>query len=189
VSQSIDLEPVLPALFKNHGLLVSELAGKRVLVITGAEGMFVHDLDRSGWDFDRVIDHEISEVWLHDLDGDGKQELVTIEPFHGNELHVYKQDGSGWQSILQYELVYGHGVWVGMIRGKTTILVGNRDGHCDLEAYVVDSTSPLTLRKVVIDAGVGTANLTVVPGQDADRVFTTNQSASEVAVYAIQTLS
>ena len=38
----------------------------------------------------RIFDHEVSEFGFVDFDGDGVDEIVTIEPFHGENFVIYK---------------------------------------------------------------------------------------------------
>ncbi|MFO8064009.1 MAG: hypothetical protein ACQETQ_09130 [Spirochaetota bacterium] len=187
LKEKLPMKEVLTGLHKNHGLLVSSLGEKRILMITGEEGLFISDLDddSSEWKWDHMIDHEISEVFLRDLDGDGVDELVTIEPLHGNKLRVYRMNGSTWEPIVELPVDFGHGLWVGELRGQHAILVGNRRGSRDLDLYTVESTDPFQLRKHVIDEAVGPANIAVLPGAEVDRIFTTNQETSEVALYTL----
>lgn len=50
----------------------------------------------AGFHLEPIIEEEISEMVARDLDGDGVDEMVTIEPFHGHRLRVYKRDvGTG----------------------------------------------------------------------------------------------
>lgn len=189
IESPLPMDVVLPGLHKNHGLLVSSLKDKRILMITGEEGLFISDLDDDSpeWKWERMVDHEISEVFLCDLDGDGVEELVTIEPLHGNKLKVYRIAGESWEPVLELPLDFGHGLWVGELRGQKAILVGNRSSSRDLELYTVDGTDPIRLRKQVLDEAVGAANLAVIPGggNDADYIFATNQATQEIALYAL----
>ncbi len=186
----LETTTVLPGLHKNHGLLVSSLGKKRILMITGEEGLYVTDLDDQSehWDWQRVLEHNISEVYLHDLDGDGEEELVTIEPFHGSNLKVYRRNGQTWEQTLELPVSFGHGLWVGTLRGRSAIIVGNRSGSKDLDLYTVESTKPLRLQRQVIEESVGAANIAVIPGSDVDRIFATNQATSEVALYRLSAL-
>ena len=68
-----------------------------------------------------------------DLDGDGTPEFVTIEPFHGDTLAVYRRDGQGKiAKAWSYPLAFGHVVWAGSVLGQRAILAGNRAGDKDL---------------------------------------------------------
>jgi hypothetical protein len=183
--QTLTLNPVLTGLHKNHGMLVSRLQDVPVLLISAQEGIFMHNLQIPGWEFERIMDYEVSEIQLIDLDGDGQSELVTIEGFHGNVLRVYKSDRGSWRLRWEKVVDYGHGLWTGSIRDKKSLIVGNRSGNRDLELYTVESTSPLRIERRVIEAGVGTANIAVLGNADADFVFSANQATEEIACYSI----
>ncbi|MFW5795847.1 MAG: hypothetical protein ACOCV0_01480 [Alkalispirochaeta sp.] len=104
----IPLRPILGELHKNHGLTTvgtghmvhpeetvrsNSTGDLGWLYISGTEGTFrapFPETNESSWTFERVVDHEISELFFIDLDGDGVDELVTIEPFHGDRLAVYR---------------------------------------------------------------------------------------------------
>jgi hypothetical protein len=184
----LPLEPILDGLHRNHGLLVTQLAEEPVLLISAREGVFLHSLALSGWEFNRVVDHEVSEIQLIDLDDDGSQELVTIEPFHGNLLRVYRAETGVWKPAWEGSLDYGHGLWAGLIRGRKSLLVGNRSGNRNLVLYNVAARKPLTLECRVIDEGVGSANIAVIPTAAADLIFSTNQATGEVSCYVVSEL-
>ncbi len=188
------LTPILEGVHKNHGLLVTPFQGRRSVLLSGSEGLFALDLDSSGegWPSRRVLEREISEMAVFDFDGDGKDELVTIEPFHGNALHVYREGARGWESVWEAELAYGHCLWAGEIMGRRSLLVSNRSGSRDLilyqftgiEAQRGSSPFPAPAR-VVVDAGAGSANMLVLRSAGVEHIFATNQGGSEIAVYTV----
>ncbi len=122
---------------------------------------------------------------VFDIDGDGVDELITIEPFHGNTLRAYRRSGKSWSPFWDAELEYGHGVLAGMFDGKRSILVSNRGGSRNLLLFQFDDGSARPTR-IVVDDGAGAANLLVV-GHGAragrDRLFAANQAAGEIAMY------
>ncbi len=183
-------EPILRDLHKNHCMYSGSLHGRRVLMVGGQEGLFSFDLDAAGdgWNAERILDHEISEVVAIDLDGDGIDELVTIEPFHGSRLFVYRATDNGWMRVSEYPLQYGHGVFGGTIAGKTALVVGNRAGNKNLEILVPTGGSDLTLSGHVVAEGVGSANVALMEHAGATWIVATNQADSEVTAYRIDDL-
>jgi hypothetical protein len=179
----LPLRPVLPELRRNHGLLVQEDR----LYISGAEGTFRAALPqdtRELWHFEPVFDGEISELVFIDLDGDGAEEMVTIEPFHGDRLGVYRSDGGiPGELLTTHSIAFGHGLWAGRILGVPSVIVGNRSGRGHLEML---QWSPRgTLEAITIAENTGTAQVAVVHGDDTDHIVATNQNSGEVVRYSV----
>jgi hypothetical protein len=199
----VPLRPILGELHRNHGLTTlrnDDTDGTSWLYISGTEGTFraaFPETNESTWEFHRVVDHEISELFFIDLDNDGIDELVTIEPFHGDRLAVYRmdegirRDGDGPPQAqcslwLEKEIAFGHGLWTGMIGGVPSILVGNRSGHKNLEMIRVSSGRLVT---ETIAEGTGTAQIAVVPGDGTgthrDFIVASNQEQAEIVLYTV----
>lgn len=184
-------------LHRNHCMFAGTLGGKPVMLIGGQEGLYRFDLDSGdeGWPAALMVDHDVSEAVIVDIDGDGRDELVTIEPFHGNRLRMYRWDRSGaggWDAApaLEFEtsLDFGHGLWAGDLAGvsaRMALLVGNRAGSKNLELFAWERASN-SLERHVIDAGSGSANIAVAHRGAETWVVATNQSSEEVAAYRVE---
>ena len=97
-----DLNPIVEEIAKNHGLHVTVMDEKEVILVGCDEGMFRVDIpvDPDGrWEKTRLIDHGVSDMYVTDLDDDDRPEIVTIEPFHGDELVIYKALRNQWQPV------------------------------------------------------------------------------------------
>ena len=186
------LFPVLEGIHRNHGLLVTGFQGCKSLLISGTEGLFAADLERqdAAWAFSPIIEKEVSEIAVSDVDGDGEDELVTIEPFHGDALRVYKRAAAKWEIAWEGELSFGHGLLAGSLVGAPTILVSNRAGARELLAFQFPQGGPARAirlgqpSRTVIDSGVGAANMLILRSRGEELVFSTNQSTEEIAVYS-----
>jgi len=185
--EAAGLQLVLPDIHKNHGFLKTKFLGRPSVLISGTEGVFSLDVGPGvPWEFRQVLDHEVSEIAVFDLDGDGVDELITIEPFHGNVLAIYRHSPQGWSRVWEGELNYGHCVLANTILGRPSVLVSNRAGDKDLLLFQFPSGGDLTRpQRTVIDAGVGAANLLVVHG-DKELIFTTNQAQGELVRYQVE---
>jgi hypothetical protein len=188
--ESWELTPVLEGIHRNHGLLVARFMDRRSVLISGAEGLFAADLDSDGtdWAFRQVLSQEISEMAVSDIDGDGAEELITIEPFHGNSVRVYKLLGSRWQLAWETGLEYGHCLVAGTFNGVRTILVSNRAGNRDLLLFEFNAPPSrgrgiADPKRHVVDPGAGAANMLIVSHEGTDRIFSTNQAAGEIVSY------
>lgn len=186
-----NLVPVLKGIHRNHGLLVARFMGLRSVLVSGTEGLFAADLDASSgdWGFRQVMSQEISEIAVSDVDGDGMDELITIEPFHGNYVRVYKPASRQWRMAWEAELDFGHCLLAGKINGAQSILVSNRAGSRDLLLFQFDGHSARGAagiaepRRYVVDPGAGAANMLVMSHNGVDHIFATNQAAGEIVSY------
>ena len=186
--ESWRLEPVLTGISKNHGMHVSKLGGELSVFVSGHEGIYrLHVPSHPGerWQHDRVMEQEVSDLYIADLDGDGKPELLTIEPFHGHRFMIYKSVKQGWEPIFESSLSFGHVVWGGTIAGAPSAVTSSRSDTKDLALFRVVSKSPLGLERLTIDAGVGASQIAVVNESGRDLIFSSNNGVSEVVLYEI----
>ena len=187
------ITPILEGIHKNHGLLVTRFQGSRSILVSGSEGLFVIDLERQGetWTPAHAMSQEISEIAVFDLDGDGQDELVTIEPFHGNLIRIYKTKAGAWSKVWESGLEYGHCLLAGTVLGQPAVLVSNRSGGRSLLLFQFAPGSSGSGRgfpeptQTVLDPAAGAANMLIVNSRGTDLVFSTNQAAGEIVVYSL----
>jgi hypothetical protein len=188
------LRPILEGIHRNHGYLSARLGGKRTLLISGQEGLFAAALDSPGSDFvfRKIVEQEISEVAVCDLDGDGVDELITIEPFHGSRLRVYRSASGRWVPAWEAEIAFGHCLLAGTVNGTPSVLVSNRAGSKDLLLFQWGKGQPAgngfpEPQRIVVDAGVAAANMLVLPQDGGDIIVSTNQGEGEIVRYKVPT--
>ena len=180
------LRPVLEGITKNHGMHISNIQEKQIILISGQEGLFsleVPDSPEESWQSEQLLCHEISDLYVGDIDGDGQPEIVTIEPFHGNSLVVYRLSGQSLQPICSWPLDFGHVVWAGNILGEPAILAGNRGGEKELTLLRFRSSGQAMLEPTVLDRGVGPTQIAVVNEKSRDLIISANHGIGEVALY------
>jgi hypothetical protein len=178
-------EPILPGIHKNHGFLLADFEGRASLLVGAAEGLFSVDLQAPGkeWPSRRVLDREVSEMAVFDVDGDGMDELVTIEPFHGNTLRAYRKTAAGWSPFWDGEISFGHCVLAGMFDGRRSVIVSSRTGDKSLLMFQF-AEDPQSPRRIVVDESPAASNMVVLPRAEGDLLFSANQAEGEIAVYA-----
>jgi hypothetical protein len=187
------LTPIVEGITKNHGLHVAIMDGKEVILVGGSEGLFRVEIPGEpdgSWKKSRLIDHEVSDMYVTDLDDDGRPEIVAIEPFHGDKLVIYKELRNQWQRVAEKQIHFGHVAWAGKINGKTCVVVGSRGGPKNLELLYLEKPSLLAegravFQPVEIDRGVGPTQIAVVHEQEGDLVFSANHGAGEVVLYEL----
>jgi hypothetical protein len=159
-----------------------------VLSLSCAEGLFsiVPSDEHAAWKLNLLIDSEISEMIPVDLDGDGFDEVVTIEPFHGHQLCVYKNKRGQWTRVWQIEdLSFAHGLNAVYCGNWPVIVVGKRRADKELLGFVFDTQ--LTSKRFVLDTRVGQTQIEQWSNQDdgTAQIISCNQAADEVALYEV----
>lgn len=181
-SDNWNMELILDNVFRNHGMNKYVIGNKEVVCISGAEGIFsIQPGDKKKWQVTRLFDHEVSEFSFFDLDNDGADELITIEPFHGNNLNVYKNITGNWHNIYISPLSFGHGLSVGKFQNNNVIVVGNRRDSGSLELHKVFSVD--RIEKTIIEDNAGPTQTKVFSYKNTDYIMSANQLKNEVALY------
>ena len=182
------LKPVLEGVTKNHGMRLGYINGAESILISGHEGLYqikVPGEAAGKWQVEHLIDHEISDIYPGDLDGDGSAEIVAIEPFHGDGLVVYKLLGGRWEPVYETAVNFGHVVWAGDIQGRAAIIAGSRAEDKELVLLRPRSNDLKEMERLVIDTQVGSSQITVVKQGSRDLIVSANNGAGEVVLYEI----
>lgn len=186
--EELKLVSVMDGITKNHGMYVSEMEGRQVVYIAGQEGVFLLDYESSSrkWVHARVLDHGVSDLFLADINGDGLEEMVAIEPFHGNTLAIYKSLNSSWQRVYETKMDFGHAIWAGNTVIGPAVFMADRGGGKELSLLQPRTSGDFNMKKTVIDVGVGAAQISVVNQSDRTLLLSANHGINEVALYEIR---
>ncbi len=170
---------------RNHGMTRTRINGNETICVSGKEGIFFLE-KRPGedWNLQPMFKREVSEMTFIDLDGDGQDELVTIEPFHGETLNIYKNTGKKWELRFSGSLSFGHGLSSGFIQQKPVIVVGNRSGSLALESFSVRDLTTGKFDRLVIEKDAGPTQTQVFSVGNVDYILSANQRKNEVALYS-----
>lgn len=163
---------------KNHGY--KRMDGYSL--ITGVEGIFklTWPTDDQDWQLEQLSDVETSDIFSADVNGDGKQEYLTIEGFHGPYLRI-SDDQFNTISLSDADTPFGHAIWGGKLGdGKEYFIFGWRDGKQDLELIMDDQ-----LNAQLIDERVGPSNVIVYEKNGQQYLLSANRESNEVAIYSI----
>ncbi len=182
-----ELQPVLEGITKNHGFCRTSYQGRDSFFISGVEGVFIiyQEKDPEGrWITEKIMDHEVSDVAIFDIDGDGQEELATIEPFHGEYGQIYRKTGHYWAPIHRHIYEFGHVVWGGLIRSKPSFIIGGRKGNMELLCFQFNSSTK-SIESFLIDSTGGPSNIAVWNADDKDYVLAANRQIAEIALYEI----
>ena len=169
---------------RNHGMTRAFFNGEESIFVSGAEGIFKILPANNGWGVEIIFPREVSEMTFIDLDGDGFHELITIEPFHGNTINVYKQIENSWELLFSDSLSFGHGLSSGFFNGKPLIVAGNRSESLALETFTISNLLKGIVNRKVIEENAGPTQTQIFSHQSVDYILSANQRKNEVALYS-----
>jgi hypothetical protein len=173
---------IINNLFKNHGMIKTKIEGRESVCVSGVEGIFAIQSRKGNWEVIQLFDKEVSEFSFFDFDNDGEDELVVIEPFHGNKMSIYKKIVSKWRKLYDSPLSFGHGISAGRFKNQQIIVVGNREGTEALEMHVVSGLDKIN--KIIIEEHVGATQTKVFNHKGVDYILSANEIKNEVVLYS-----
>ncbi len=212
-AQPVILQDIKSGIFKNHGMYTGPFEGHPVTVIcTGTEGAFAvipPEAEGEDWQVKQLLDCEVSDIRVYDLDGDGQEELVTIEGFHGDRMKVYKKripetetgkvnmggtvglsaDGTecAYDEVYSFPLAFGHPIWCGSMLGKPRILIGSKQANSGLFILTPkQGEDRLTMDVQMIDELEECSNIDVWEDGDIFRIYAAC-SSGKVVMYTVST--
>jgi hypothetical protein len=125
-------------------------------------GVFAHRYDNGAWKRTRIVSGETS-AWPKSGSSDvsvgqlgAERFLATIEPWHGNEVVVYRHHDGDWEPhVIDSTIVDGHTIVVGDFAqsGRDEIIVGERGGKRSVYRYRLENAVTDTWSKTTLDAG------------------------------------
>jgi len=90
--------------------------------------------------------------------------LAAIEPWHGNQLVVYLQEGESWKRlVIEDKMDNGHALAVGDLNGddRDEIVCGFRGKGCRLSIYQAADSRGERWQNTVLDGGISAADCIV----------------------------
>lgn len=190
LNEEINLTVIKEQLTKNHGYSRAIWNGMNVGMVTSEEGVFVvippQNKDNQ-WKVEKILDRPTGDIAVVDIDGDGVDELVTIEPFHGNSFVINKKYDEGYKKIYEYNdgIEFAHVVCGCKLRGIPTVLCGYRRNDKELFYIQCDDKDKLTFKRGVIEKGVGPSNVAIINQNKRDIIISANRELGEAALYFV----
>jgi len=181
---------VIERIHRNHGFSNTTIDGERVALVSGMEGLFAITLpgDRGkAWSYSQLLTTDVSDAAAVDWDGDGTEEIVTIEPFHGHRYVFYKRAKNGaWQIIHEMPCLLGHSLWAGEVLGRKALILGERMGEGRIQIVFPTAGSPSEWEVLIVDRATGGTNVTVLQATDRLLEFVSaNNDNNQVVLYRI----
>lgn len=187
-SQGMELTCIQEGCFRNHGYCRGE--GPR-----GVCGYFTSDggvlrvtppeMPGEPWTVEKILSGQVGEIALTDIDHDGEEEMMTIEPFHGDAMKIYKQINGRWEEVYTYphKIDFAHALVATTLRGVNSFVCGVRREEAEL--FIVQYREGRFV-ETILEKGVGPANVHVVCQKDRDLILSANHTGNEAAVYVIR---
>ena len=181
-NENVVLTQIMDGQFHNHGYYRDNREGHNCSYIASDQGVFRIDPPTNGkdWTVTKIKDGRTSEVAVGDIDNDGIDEMITIEPFHGNTIKIYKLNDKCEEIYnYPYELDFAHALKYDVIGGRKCFVGGIR--RVDAELFVIYFDNEIKLER--IDLGGGPANVDVVHADGNDYILAANHTRNEAAIY------
>lgn len=185
----VKMEPLIPSLTKNHGFYRGMRNGRSVFLVAGMEGLFEVPIPAHAdetWTYTRLLDREISDATVVDLDGDGTEEIITIEGFHGDHITVNRLVDGEWKAVYRYPAPFAHVVWGGDILGKKSLLLAYRNDNGALMLFrKPDRKEGWSMEHLVIDELVSPTNMMVYSRPDCCQIDCSCGKTQQVIRYTL----
>lgn len=133
---------------------------------------------------EKIIHSCVSDIAIIDIDNDGDDEIITIEPFHGNQIKIYKYIDTHYKVIYTYnhEIDFAHALCSGTINGQNSFLAGIRRKNAEL---VLIQWHKNQFVSTIIDEQVGPANILLINESNQDLILSANHTKNEAAIYIV----
>ena len=185
-AKPLEFTTIKMGMLKNHGYSRDIQDGVMSGIVSCEEGTYRFTPPEKGgpWTVETLCEDPASDAVLIDLDGCGEKELITICPFHGDTIAVYKLLTGTYRKIWEYEkkVPFAHAITSGVICGRPTVVLGHRQGSRDLFFLTYEDG----YRTTVIDRNIGPANVLHLRVDGKDVIVSANREINEVAYYSFE---
>ena len=151
-----------------HGIYVLDwdADGRDEILTAGFEGIHLFKFGTNGQWTRTAIAQGAPDPWPKSGSSDvavgrlGKERfLAAIEPWHGNQVAIYRERGGAWQrQVIDTSLVDGHTIQIADLDGdgNDEVIAGYRGGSHNLYLYRYDPNGTWT-REILDNGGMGAA--------------------------------
>ncbi len=182
--QEIRLKRIEGSYFKNHGYTRGNMNGLVCGYFASDDGIIrvTPSKDINNWKIEKILDGNFSEIALSDIDDDGIEEMITIEPFHGNKIKIYKLINGEYKKVYTYsnDIDFAHALVSAEVCKKKCFIIGVRRKDCELAMVTFENGE---YKEKIIEKGVGPANIAVVSQNGKDYILSANHTKDEAAIY------
>jgi hypothetical protein len=181
----ISLTQVAGGMTRNHGFWQVNRGAALTSCDQGIFEVLPPERRGAGWIVKQLNNKPASDIALGDIDGDGKDEMAVIEPFHGGRFNIYRKNAASYTPYYTYpgKTDFLHVVWGGKLRGENVFIGGGRGA--DKELFLIRNENG-NLTSQIIDKEAGPANICVINGKERDLILAANHESGEGAIYIVE---
>ena len=186
-----EIKVLKEGLLKNHGYCKAEVDGVLRSYVAANEGVFEcipPESEEGTWEIKQILDEASSDMAFADFDNDGELEMLTISPFHGEKISIFKKQDGEFKKVYTYEkdAEFAHGIWSGEIAGTQGVLIGHRKGERNLLFFRCTDPEKLTFTADLLDSDIGPANVLHYTNDGEDYILSANREIDEIALYKVE---
>jgi hypothetical protein len=182
--ESADPKIILKGLHRNHGLF---LKSDGMLYVAADEGVFSMKKADDSWIIKKVLPVPTGDIWLADIDNDGVDELITIQPFHGDKFAIYHLIDEEWKNIWEDSLDFGHVAAALQYHQNWYLLSSSRSGLMSLKLYqVYQDKDKISFVENTLSKGVAAAQAAFWEEKDTLHIVTSSCGLKEISEFVIQ---
>lgn len=188
IDHQIPMTCIKDGLLKNHGYYTRRSENGDYSLVGTENGVFevMPPEQRGGeWKIRQLTTDPTSDMALADFDGDGQLEMITIAPFHGDQVSIYKMDKDGdYEKVWDcpFKMGMSHSIWTRDFFGRDEAIIGCRKGGRDIvEFYWEDGA----FKTDILVHDVGSANIFPFDKDGKTRLVSTNREINQIAFYDV----